>query len=32
VGRSLIDRSVGDEVEVSAPAGMMRLRVERIGE
>jgi len=32
VGRSLIDRSVGDEVEVSAPAGMMHLRVERIGE
>jgi len=32
VGRSLIDRSVGDEVDVSAPAGMMRLRVERIGE
>jgi len=32
VGRSLIDRSVGDEVEVSAPAGTMRLRVERIGE
>ena len=32
VGRSLINRSVGDEVEVSAPAGTMRLRVERIGE
>ena|SRR5436309_700643 len=32
VGRSLLDRTVGDEVEVSAPAGIMRLRVERIGE
>jgi transcription elongation factor GreA len=32
VGRSLIDHSVGDEVEVSAPAGTMRLRVERIGD
>src|SRR3990172_875143 len=32
VGRSLIDRAVGDEVEVSAPAGTMRLRVEQIGD
>jgi transcription elongation factor GreA len=32
VGRSLIDRIVGDEVEVSAPAGTMRFRVEQIGE
>ena len=32
VGRSLIDHSVGDEVEVSAPAGTMHLRVERIGD
>ncbi|HLC28072.1 MAG TPA: transcription elongation factor GreA, partial [Dehalococcoidia bacterium] len=32
VGRSLIDRAVGDEVEVSAPAGTMRFRVEQIGD
>ena len=32
VGRSLLDRAVGDEVEVSAPAGTMRFRVEQIGE
>jgi transcription elongation factor GreA len=32
VGRSLLDRVVGDEVEVSAPAGTMRFRVEQIGE
>jgi len=32
VGRSLLDRVVGDEVEVSAPAGTMRFRIEQIGE
>jgi transcription elongation factor GreA len=32
VGRSLLDRTVGDEVEVSAPAGKMRFRVEQIGD
>lgn len=32
VGRSLLDRLVGDEVEVSVPAGTMRFRVEQIGD
>ena len=32
VGRSLLQRTVGDEVEVSAPAGTMRFRVEQIGD
>jgi transcription elongation factor GreA len=32
VGRSLLDRTVGDEVEVSAPKGTMRFRVEQIGD
>jgi transcription elongation factor GreA len=32
VGRSLLERSVGDEVEVSVPAGTMRFRIEQIGE
>lgn len=32
VGRSLLDRSVGEEVEVSVPAGTMRFRVEQIGD
>jgi len=32
VGRSLLDRSVGEEVEVSVPAGTMRFRIERIGD
>lgn len=32
VGRSLLDRTVGDEVEVAAPAGTMRFRVEQIGD
>ena len=32
VGRALLDRSVGDEVEVSAPAGTLRFRVEEIAE
>jgi transcription elongation factor GreA len=32
VGRSLLDRIVGDEVEVSAPKGTMRFRVEQIGD
>jgi len=31
VGRSLLDRVVGDEVEVSVPAGTMRFRIEEIG-
>jgi transcription elongation factor GreA len=30
VGRALLDCSAGDEVEVQVPAGIMRLRVERI--
>jgi transcription elongation factor GreA len=30
VGRALLDRMVGEEVEVQVPAGVMRLRVERI--
>jgi transcription elongation factor GreA len=32
VGRSLLDRAVGDEVEVAAPAGKMHFRIEQIGE
>jgi transcription elongation factor GreA len=32
VGRSLIDHTVGDEIEVSVPAGTMRFRIEEIGE
>jgi transcription elongation factor GreA len=32
VGRSLLQRTVGDEVEVSAPAGTMRFKIERIGD
>lgn len=32
VGRSLLDRTVGDEVQVSVPAGTMSLRIEEIGE
>jgi transcription elongation factor GreA len=32
VGRALLQRTVGDEVEVSAPAGTMRFRVEQIGD
>jgi len=32
VGRALLKRTVGDEVEVSAPAGKMRFRVEQVGE
>ncbi len=30
VGRALLHRAVGDEVEVSAPAGVLRFRVEEI--
>ena len=30
VGKALLDRTVGDEVEVSAPAGVLRFRVEEI--
>ncbi|MDO8614562.1 MAG: transcription elongation factor GreA [Dehalococcoidia bacterium] len=30
VGKALLDRTVGDEVEVSVPAGVMRLKVEQI--
>jgi len=30
VGRALLERAVGDEVEVSVPAGVLRLRVEEI--
>jgi transcription elongation factor GreA len=30
VGRALLDKTVGEEVEVQVPAGTMRLRVERI--
>lgn len=30
VGRALLDRSVGEEVEVQVPAGVMHLRIERI--
>lgn len=32
VGKALLDSRVGDEVEVSAPAGVMRFRVEAIDE
>ena len=32
VGRSLLDRVVGDEVEVSVPAGKMHFRIEEIGD
>lgn len=32
VGRSLLDRTVGDEVEVSVPAGTMRFRIEQISD
>jgi transcription elongation factor GreA len=32
VGRSLLQRTVGDEVEVSAPAGTMQFRIEQIGD
>ena len=32
VGRSLLQRTVGDEVEVSAPAGTMHFRIEQIGD
>jgi transcription elongation factor GreA len=32
VGRSLLQRTVGDEVEVAAPAGTMHFRVEQIGD
>jgi transcription elongation factor GreA len=32
VGRSLLDRTVGEEVEISVPAGTMRFRIEEIGE
>ncbi len=32
VGKALLDRSAGDEVEVSAPAGTLRFRVEEIAE
>jgi transcription elongation factor GreA len=30
VGRALVDRKVGDEVEVAAPAGTLRFRIESI--
>ena len=30
IGRALLDRGPGDEVEVSAPAGLLRFRIERI--
>lgn len=30
VGKALLDRGIGDEVEVSAPRGVMRFRVEEI--
>ncbi len=30
VGKALLDRTVGDEVEVSVPAGVLRFRVERV--
>ena len=30
IGRALIDRSAGEEVEVSVPAGVLRLRIEKI--
>jgi len=30
VGRALLERTLGDEVEVSAPAGVLRFRVEEI--
>ena len=32
VGKALLDARAGDEVEVSAPAGVMRLRVDAVGE
>jgi len=32
VGRSLLHRAVGDEVQVSAPAGTMSFRIEQIGD
>ena len=30
VGKALLDRRVGDEVEISVPAGVMRLKIEEI--
>ena len=30
IGRALIDRSAGEEVEVSVPAGVLRLRIEKV--
>ena len=30
IGKALLDRSVGDEVKVSVPAGVLRLRVEKV--
>jgi transcription elongation factor GreA len=30
VGKALLDRSEGDEVEIDVPAGLMKLRVESI--
>jgi len=30
VGKALVDRAVGEEVEVSAPAGLLRFRIEEI--
>jgi len=30
VGKALMERAPGDEVEVATPAGTLRLRVERV--
>jgi len=31
MGRALVSRREGEEVEVAAPAGSLRIRIERIG-